>query len=851
LEAQDQESALIDQRAGGPLTLVFTDMVGSSAAKRAASLGGNATERDAAFLDSIQTRHLHLIRECVAAHHGKEIMTIGDAFFLTFEDARSALLCSAEIQMRLKAQPIMTATGPMQLRIGMHVGTPKYFENSWHGTDVDTAARAESVGSPEQIVVTESARQAIGELPGVQLRSLGTFELKGVGAVRLWDADYDAHGLRQPRVLSLEANKRAKLRKQLINAAYVLLAACVAVSGYLLLRPRPKTRITDKDKIIVTDFDNKTGDPVFDSTLKEALAIQLEQSPYLQLVNDQELHSDLRYLGQPVEQKITPALAREIGQREGIKAYLTGSVASLGSSYVVSLDAVNCATGETFAREQVEAQDKPHVLTALATAATQLRGKLGESMATIQRLSTPYIDVTTSSLEAFHAFSLGEDQHRRGRDLPEAESFYKQAVELDPTFAMAYARLGIVYVNSGSNMKGLEYLQKAMALRQRATARERIYIESQTATQLQDLPRALELYRRFTATYPRDSSAWNNLAIVYTYFGDLEKAANAFERAYAFAKWDLAAASNSSTALLALGRLTEAKHYLEEARVEGGNESSLSLSAILLLDFQGGKPDWRSAVAAAAGLQDGFLIDQLASNVDIAQGHLADAFTDAERGADRARSAKLPDTAGNVLATLAASLVQLDGCKQALPLARRALALDRSVQTVPSASLVLALCGDSDPAFTAARKLAAENPESVLVNQVYLPEVKAGIALAKHHPEQVKALLTDAEKYGVASYVSYLEGTAYLAMAKPGEAMDALAPARRWNGASLQVGANGILQVPLYQAALLLTARAQAMAGKKAEAIKTYQQLLEQWKTADAGFAPAAAAKRELAALQQ
>jgi class 3 adenylate cyclase/tetratricopeptide (TPR) repeat protein len=850
LETRDQETEEIARPAGTPLTLVFTDMVGSSAAKRAASLGGNAAERDAAFLDSVQTRHLHLVRECVAAHHGKEIMTLGDAFFLTFEDARSALLCSAEIQMRLRAQPVMTANGPMRLRIGVHVGTPKYFENSWHGTDVDTAARAESVGAPEQILVTEAARQAMGELPGVQFRPLGTFELKGVGAVRLWDADYDAHGPRQPRLQSLEQVRRAALRRRLVNAGYALLVLCAVLAGYLLLRPHPKTRITDKDKLIVTDFDNKTGDPVFDSTLKEALDIQLEQSPYLQLVNDQELHSDLRYLGQPVEQKITSALAREIGQREGIKAYLAGSVASLGSSYVVSLDAVNCATGETFAREQVEAQDKPHVLTALSTAATQLRGKLGESMASIEKLSTPYMDVTTSSLEAFHAFSLGEDQHRRGKDFPEAESFYKQAIDLDPSFAMAYARLGTVYSNSGSITKGTEYLGKAMALRQRATERERIYIESQNATQLQDLPRALELYRLYTSTYPHDASAWNNLAIVYQELGDLEKSAAAFEKTYQVAKWDVVGALNASGTLLSLDRLAEAKHYFDEASLEGGNEDTVSYVTVMLYSFQSGRPDWRRTIALAADRQDGFGLDQVATDVDIAQGHVAEASRDAEHGALRARDAKLTDSAANILATLAINLAQFDDCQRALLLARRALTMDRSAATVPDASLALALCGVSDPALAAARKLAAENASNILANQLYLPEVKAAIALRQHHPEQVKALLNEAERYGVASYVPYLEGTAELAMKKPKEAMAALAPARRWRGVALQVGGNGLPQGTVYQVALQLTARAQAMAGSKADAVKTYQDLLEQWKTADADFAPAAAARRELAALQ-
>ncbi len=668
--------------------------------------------------------------------------------------------------------------------------------------------------------------------------------------MKLWDADYDARGLRKPRMNSLEEIRRGKWIKLAKNAAVVLLALALGVGLYFSLRPHPKTRITDKDQIIVADFDNKTGDPVFDSTLKEALDIQLEQSPYLQLVNDQELHGDLRYLGQPADQKITPALAREIGQREGIKAYLASSVANLGNSYVVSIDAVNCATGEVFAREQAEAPDKPHVLTAVATAATNLRAKLGESLASVQKLTTPYLDVTTSSLEAFHAFSLGEDEHRKGRDLPEAESFYQQAVSLDPDFAMAYARLGTVYSNSGSNTKGIEYLQKAMSLRERVTERERIYIESQLAVQQQNMPKALEIFKLYTTTYPRDSSAWNNSGIVYSFVGQFEKAASSFERSYQIAKWDVIGATNAAGMLLQINNLPEAKHYLDEARVEGGMEDTNSISVMMLYDFQTGKPDWRREIALTAERQDGFILDQLASNASFSQGHMTDAIADAERGSQRAATAKLPDTAANLLTTLAINDVQLGDCQHARTLSHRALVLDHSIQTVPNAALSLALCGEGATALAEAEKLARDNPDNTLANQIYLAEVKAAIALAAHHPDQVKTMLAQGEAFGDASYIPYLEGLAYLQQKNAAAAISALAPARRWSGTSLQVGANGCLQVPLYSTALLLTARAQAMQGDKAAAIKTYQQLLDAWKTADAGFKPREDAQHELAALR-
>jgi serine/threonine protein kinase len=242
-------------------------------------------------------------------------------------------------------------------------------------------------------------------------------------------------------------------RKFMIPAAVVLLLALVA--GGLYWRKHQTVQLTDKDQLILADFTNQTGDVVFDSTLKEALAIQLEQSPLLQLVSDAELHNNLQYLGQTREQRITPELAQQLGQRLGVKAYLAGTIANLGPSYVISINAVNCATGEVFAREQETASDKTAVLAAVAKAATAMRARLGESMASIQKLSTPYTNVTTTSLQAFHAFSLGEEEHRMGRDFPQASSFYQEALRLDPSFAMAYARLGVAYSNQGAMSKAV------------------------------------------------------------------------------------------------------------------------------------------------------------------------------------------------------------------------------------------------------------------------------------------------------------------------------------------------------------------------------------------------------------
>src|SRR3984957_5570949 len=386
----------------------------------------------------------------------------------------------------------------------------------------------------------------------------------------------------------ISARSRAKW-KFVIPAALVLMAALAAGGVYWRKHQAPK--LTDKDQLILADFTNQTGDVVFDSTLKEALAIQLEQSPLLQLVSDAELHNNLQYLGQARDQKITPELAQQLGQRLGVKAYLAGTIASLGSAYVIQINAVNCGTGEVFAREQETASDKTAVLAAVAKAATAMRARLGESMASIQKLSTPYTNVTTTSLQAFHAFSLGEEEHRMGRDFPQASSFYQEALRLVPSFAMAYARLGVAFGNQGATTKAIDYLKKAYDLRERVTERERMYIESQYALQQYDLPKALESYKLFGATYPRDAAAWNNLSTAYQDVGDFENAIAGFKKDWEIAKWNNIAANNAAGTLISIDRLQEGERYLKEAEEQGGSDDVYFHGNSMVDGFLSGRPD--------------------------------------------------------------------------------------------------------------------------------------------------------------------------------------------------------------------------------------------------------------------
>jgi len=642
-----------------------------------------------------------------------------------------------------------------------------------------------------------------------------------------------------------ELEPRRAWWKWMVLAAVVLVLAVLA--GGFYWSKRSTVQLTDKDQLILADFTNQTGDPVFDSTLKEALAIQLEQSPLLQLVSDSELHSNLQYLGQAREQKITPELAQQLGQRLGVKAYLAGTIASLGPSYVISINAVNCATGEVFAREQESAADKTVVLKAVSKAATAMRARLGESMASIQKLTTPYTNVTTTSLQAFHAFSLGEDEHRMGRDFPQASSFYQQAIELDPNFAMAYARLGVAYSNQGSASKGLLNLKKAYDLRERVTERERMYIESQWALQQFDLPKALESYKLYVATYPRDAQALNNLAQTYIYGGDFDRALEGYKKTWEIAKWDNVAADNIAGTLLGMDRLPEADRYLKEALGQGGGDDVNYHGNMLLYDFQSGV-DWEKEMQWAAAQPAGFMVEGVGGNVDFFAGRNHAAGQKWEHAAQRAEQQHFPDTAGTFYALKAVHEALISKCTDARATAHQGLALDHSMATVPDAALALALCGEGGPALQEMQRLAAESPANTLVNDLYLPEVKAAIALVLHHPEQVAGLLSSATSYGLVSKAPQLLGRASLEMGQGQQAVTDLQPGIRYQGVVLQEGAVGTAQAPDYVLCLLETARAQATFDK-ATAIKSYTQLLDIWKNADADFTPAQDARRELAAL--
>jgi tetratricopeptide (TPR) repeat protein len=412
---------------------------------------------------------------------------------------------------------------------------------------------------------------------------------------------------------------------------------------------------------------------------------------------------------------------------------------------------------------------------------------------------------------------------------------------------MAWARLSVVFGNTGAQAKAVLYMKKAYELRERVTERERMYIEAQYALAQGDLPKALESYQLYASTYPRDANALNNLGSTYQAAGDSARAAANFVKTWEVAKWDTTAATNAAEEYLAIDRLGEAERYQKEALEQGGDDNVAFHLNAALDDFLSGRQDWTNEVQWAAPKPGGFLVEGAAGTINFFLGKLHLASQQWQHSAERALQQHLPDSAGTFYGLIAVHEALASNCAAARESARRGLALDHSEATLPYTALASAMCGDTT-AVQEMGRLATAEPTNTLVNDVYLPQVKAAVALAQHQPDRVSALLTSAAPYLLASKAPELLGQASLAMGHWQQAITDFAPGLRYRGLELQEGPNGSGQAPDYAICLLGTARAQSHLDKAAAA-RTYQQLLDIWKNADADFIPAQEARREFASL--
>jgi eukaryotic-like serine/threonine-protein kinase len=639
-----------------------------------------------------------------------------------------------------------------------------------------------------------------------------------------------------------------KLWKVLVPAAVILVVA--AIAGAFYLRSRQTThRLTEKDKIVLAEFTNTTGDPVFDGTLRQGLSSQLEQSPFLSLLSDQGVAQTLALMAQPKDARLTRELAREVCHRTASTATIEGSISSLGSQYIVGLKAVNCRNGDVLADEQATASGKEQVLKALGEAATRMREKLGESLASVQKYDAPAESVTTQSLEALQAYSLGYQAQMVKNDSSGAISLFQRAISLDPNFAMAYARLGTNYNNLRQTARAAENTVKAYELRERVSEREKFYIVSHYENFVTgDLEAARKTYELWAQTYPRDDVPPGNLGVIYLYLGDYDKALAATQE---FLKRNPSGLGygNLVASYLQVNRLDEARATAQEAQAHN-LDSPLIHFNLYVIDFL--QHDAAGMEREAAGLmgKPGFedLMLDTESNTATYAGRFAKARELTRRASDSAQRADEKEAAAAYEAEGAAREALVGNMGPARQQAQAALALSDGKNVAAGSAIALGLAGDAPQATWLAAALAKRFPEDTIVQFEYLPMIRAAVALQSGSAAKALEALAPAAPYelgslgGVTLYPVYLRGEAYLAAHQGSAAAAEFQKIVDHPGMRPTFAGHSLAKLGL--------GRAYVMTGDAAKARAAYQDFLALWKDADPDIPILKEAKAEYAKLQ-
>ncbi len=656
-----------------------------------------------------------------------------------------------------------------------------------------------------------------------------------------------------------------KLWKILLPAIAVILIL-LAGGGWLYFARRAQAhKLTEKDTIVLADFTNNTGDAIFDDTLKTALNVSLRQSPFLNVLSDSDVTNNLKLMTRPADTRLTPEIAREVCERANSKAYIAGTIGSLGSQYVLELKAVNCRSGDTLAENQVTAASKEKVLDTLGDAATKLRGELGESLATVQKLDVPLAEATTSSLEALQAYSRGRiagNQKGGGAALP----YYLRAIELDPNFALAYLSVANSYDTLGEIGRGSEYFRKAFELRDHASEREKLIITgSYFANVTGEREKAVQAAQESIENYPRIFTGYGNLGNVYTDLGQFEKAAEMYRQALRLAPDRGALYGSLANTDIALQRFDAARQILEDAQSRN-LDSFVNHSALYALAFLKGD-------SAALAEQQKWFAGQpdsenfglaLASDTEAYGGRVSKARELTKRALDSSIQADSKETGSTWLAIRAQWEAAYGNSAQARESAAEALKLNPASQAVNvEAALAFAMAGDTTRAESIAQDLAKLYPLDTQVQSLWLPPIQAQIALNKKNPAAALTALqpvTAPLELGQIAFISnisclyptYVRGQAYLAA---GQGAPAAAEFQKildhsgivwncWTGALARLG----------------VARANALVAKSSQgadadaarvrALAAYKDFLALWKDADPTLPILIAAKSEYAKLQ-
>jgi len=609
-------------------------------------------------------------------------------------------------------------------------------------------------------------------------------------------------------------------------AAGIIVAVGLAALFYFFHK---KPALSERDTVLLADFVNTTGEPVFDGTLKQALAVQLGQSPFLNIFPDERVNQALRFMGRPPNERITKDVAKEICERQGLKAMILGSIAGLGSHYVITLEAVNAHAGDSIAREQAEAESKEQVLKALGQAASRLREKLGESLSSVKKFDSPIEEATTSSLEALKAFSQGNELRVSGHDR-EAIPFYKRAVEIDPNFALAYARLAVQYSNQFQTELAAQYSQKAYDLRDRVSERERFYISEKYVTYVTgDRDEAINVEKAWAQSYPNDYIPHNNLGAGYNLIGRYEEALNESREAVRLSPDNATAMGNVVDNFMRLNRFDEARQVLDQRLGQNTDRGIYHFYSYQLAFIRGDQEtmkrdlDWFAKQPEATDAFD------LQANSAGFYGQWKKALDFNRRSVEVMISQNRKENAAQNEANFAVFETALGSCDLAKETAARSLAFSRGRINSGAAAFALAVCGDVSQAQSLADDLQKRFPRDTPVISVILPMIRAAIEMNRGNTAKAIEILQPANRFELGQaagfWLTYLRGQAYLKQRSGKEA------AAEFQKILDHRGVDPLS--PLYPLAHLGLARAAAISGDTAQSRKEYQDFLALWKDAD------------------
>jgi eukaryotic-like serine/threonine-protein kinase len=642
--------------------------------------------------------------------------------------------------------------------------------------------------------------------------------------------------------------------RALILLPAVVLLVLAALGWRQFSRVQAARRLTDKDTIVLADFNNTTGDPVFDGTLKQALSIGLAQSPFLHVLSDQKVGRTLRMMGHQPGSPLDEKTAREVCQRTGSSAVLSGMIANLGSQYVLGLNTVTCATGEPMAQELVQAARKEDVLKAMDKAVTKLRGELGESLSSIEKLDVPIWQATTPSFEALKAFSMAQKAFYEKGDA-DAIPLFQRAVELDPNFAAAYSGLGVSYTNLHELSLANANYRKAFDLRDRVTDRERFGIEAFYYDGVTgELEKANQAYARWAQAYPRDYAPHTNLSTNYQALGQYDKALVEARACLQINPDDASCHINAMSYYTALDRLPEAEDMARQAIARKLDFAYLHTALYALAFLKGDPVEMQHQVnwgAGKAGAEDLLLTEQ--SDTEAFYGRFTQARELSRRAIELDRNSDQKEAAALWQMNVALREAEVGNFAVARRETAAALKLAPTDDTRMLAALALAGAGDLAQAQTIASDIAKRFPLNTVVNRYWLPTINASIETRRNQPTKAVEALQEAEPYelgapapqfgdGAPLYPAYARGQAYLALHQGKEAAAEFQKFLDHRGATV----NGVLGALAH----LGLARAYQVSGDTDRAHAAYQDFFTLWKNADSDIPILKQAKAEYAKLK-